>query len=74
MINAGIHVVVSAGGSNSDAINFSPARVPSAITVGASGIDDARTSFSNYGSIVDVYAPGQNVISAWIGNPDVGFH
>ncbi|KAG9223385.1 hypothetical protein PLEOSDRAFT_1095843 [Pleurotus ostreatus PC15] len=66
---AGIHVVVAAGNSNTDAANTSPARVPSVITVGAITISDARSSASNYGSVVDVYAPGQNIISAWIGSP-----
>nr|VWO96752.1 Cuticle-degrading protease (EC (Chymoelastase) (PR1) [Ganoderma boninense] len=63
----GIHVTVAAGNNNADASSFSPARAPSAITVGASTIADARASFSNFGSIVDIFAPGQNVISAWIG-------
>ncbi|KAF4562502.1 subtilisin-like serine protease [Pleurotus pulmonarius] len=65
--SAGIHV--AAGNSNTDAGNTSPARVPSVITVGAITIADARSSASNYGSVVDVYAPGQNIISAWIGSP-----
>lgn len=43
--------------------------MPSVITVGAITIADARSSASNYGSVVDVYAPGQNIISAWIGSP-----
>ncbi|KAF9453837.1 serine protease [Macrolepiota fuliginosa MF-IS2] len=64
----GIHVVVAAGNSNTDAGSTSPARAASAITVGASTIDDARSSISNYGSVVDVFAPGQDVISSWIGS------
>ncbi|KAJ3526668.1 hypothetical protein NMY22_g10076 [Coprinellus aureogranulatus] len=64
-VAAGFHVVVAAGNSNVDAINSSPARVPEAVTVGASNILDQRASFSNYGALVDVFAPGQNVISAW---------
>ncbi|RDB29494.1 Cuticle-degrading protease [Hypsizygus marmoreus] len=68
LTNAGIHVVVAAGNSNTDAGSTSPARAPSAITVGASTIADARASFSNYGSVVDIFAPGQNVISSWIGS------
>lgn len=67
----GIHVTVAAGNNNADASSFSPARAPSAITVGASTIADARASFSNFGSIVDIFAPGQNVISAWIGGVNV---
>ncbi|KAF5385321.1 hypothetical protein D9615_001506 [Tricholomella constricta] len=68
LTNAGIHVVVAAGNSNVDAGSTSPARAPSAVTVGASTIADARASFSNYGSVVDIFAPGQNVISSWIGS------
>ncbi|KAF9466801.1 serine protease [Collybia nuda] len=64
----GIHVAVAAGNSNLDAGTTSPARAPSAVTVGASTIADARASFSNFGSVVDVFAPGQNVISSWIGS------
>lgn len=62
---AGVHVTVAAGNSNVNAQNTSPARVQSLITVGASNIADAKASFSNFGSIVDVFAPGQNIISAW---------
>jgi len=68
LTNSGVHVVVAAGNSNTDAGTTSPARAPSAITVGASNINDARSSFSNYGSVVDVFAPGENVISSWIGS------
>ncbi|KAI0639444.1 serine protease [Trametes polyzona] len=64
----GIHVTVAAGNSNTDAGSTSPARAPAAVTVGASTIADARASFSNYGSVVDIFAPGQNVISSWIGS------
>ncbi|KAF5387942.1 hypothetical protein D9615_000786 [Tricholomella constricta] len=68
LTNSGIHVAVAAGNSNTDASTTSPARAPSAVTVGASTIADARASFSNFGSVVDLFAPGQNVISAWIGS------
>ncbi|KAF8996963.1 serine protease [Cyathus striatus] len=68
LTDAGIHVAVAAGNSNTDANTTSPARAPSANTVGASTIVDERASFSNYGSIVDIFAPGQNVISSWIGS------
>ncbi|KAF8157239.1 serine protease [Crassisporium funariophilum] len=68
LTNAGIHVVVAAGNSNVNAANTSPARAPSAITVGASTITDARASFSNFGSVVDTFAPGANIISTWIGS------
>ncbi|KAH8800524.1 serine protease [Flagelloscypha sp. PMI_526] len=62
---AGVHVVVAAGNSNTDAGSTSPARAPSAVTVGATTITDARASFSNYGSVVDIWAPGQDIISAY---------
>ncbi|CAA7269772.1 unnamed protein product [Cyclocybe aegerita] len=68
LTSGGVHVTVAAGNSNTNAANTSPARAPSAITVGASTIADARASFSNYGAVVDVFAPGANVISSWIGS------
>ncbi|SJL18166.1 uncharacterized protein ARMOST_21742 [Armillaria ostoyae] len=67
VINAGIHVVVAAGNDNTNASGTSPARVAAAITIGASTISDARASFSNYGSVVDIFAPGQYITSSWIG-------
>lgn len=66
VINAGIPVVVAAGNDNFDAQYYSPARVPNAITVAASSSDDARAWFSNYGSLVDLFAPGVDVLSAGI--------
>jgi hypothetical protein len=62
-VAAGVHVVVSAGNNNEDANGHSPARAPSVITVGATTIGDARSDISNYGPVVDIFAPGQNVIS-----------
>ncbi|GLB33454.1 putative peptidase S8 family protein [Lyophyllum shimeji] len=67
--NAGVHFVTTAGNSNTDAANFSPGRVPAAITVAASTIADAVSTSSNSGSVIDLFAPGQNVLSAWIGSP-----
>merc|ERR1740121_1477133 len=63
-VNSGVVVVVAGGNSNSDACRFSPAFVPSAITVGSTTSVDARSSFSNYGSCTDIWAPGSNVVSA----------
>jgi subtilisin family serine protease len=63
--NAGITFAVAAGNSSANACNSSPARAPSAITVGASTSGDARASFSNFGSCVDIFAPGQSITSAW---------
>lgn len=63
-IKAGVNVVVAAGNENADACGVSPARVPAALTVGASTKTDARASFSNYGSCVDLLAPGDRIVSA----------
>jgi len=63
-VNAGVTVVVAGGNSNSDACYFSPAFVPSAITVGSTTSLDARSSFSNYGACTDIWAPGSSVTSA----------
>ena len=65
-VNAGIVVVVAAGNSSADACSYSPARVPGAITIGATDIRDARASYSNFGSCVDMWAPGTQITSAWI--------
>jgi hypothetical protein len=64
-IAAGVTYAIAAGNGAADACTTSPARVPAAITVGASNFYDAQASFSNYGSCVDVYAPGQNITSTW---------
>ena len=63
-VKAGVSVVVAAGNSNADACQSSPARAPSAITVAASSNNDRRASFSNWGACVDLFAPGQNIVSA----------
>ena len=63
-VASGAHVVVAAGNSNADACNASPASAPSAITVGATAFNDYRASFSNIGTCVDIFAPGQNIESA----------
>merc|ERR1719297_650160 len=62
-VNAGVTVVVAGGNDNSDACNFSPAFVPSAITVGSTDSNDRRSSFSNYGRCTDIWAPGSSVRS-----------
>src|ERR1043166_3691075 len=56
---------IAAGNSNVDACTTSPADVPSAITVGATTITDARASFSNFGTCLDIFAPGNNITSSW---------
>jgi subtilisin family serine protease len=64
-INSGVTYAVAAGNSNTNAANSSPARVAAAITVGSSTSSDARSSFSNFGSVVDIFAPGSSILSAW---------
>jgi oryzin len=68
--NAGVLTVVAAGNSNDNAANYSPASSPNALTIGATDINNARASFSNYGTIVDLFAPGVDVLSCWIGSDD----
>lgn len=68
LVNKKITVVVAAGNSNADACNFTPARVAGAITVGATESNDSRASYSNFGSCLDVFAPGSAISSAWIGS------
>jgi len=63
-VNSGVVVVVAGGNSNSDACRFSPAFVPSAITVGSTDSRDRRSSFSNYGACTNIWAPGSSVLSA----------
>ena len=64
-INDGVTYSIAAGNSNVDACTTSPARVASAITVGATTITDARASFSNFGTCLDIFAPGNNITSSW---------
>lgn len=65
MVNAGVTVVVAAGNESDNACNYSPARAAAAITVGSTTNTDARSSFSNYGSCLDIFAPGSNITAAW---------
>jgi len=58
LVSSGVTTVVAAGNSNDDAANYSPASTPSVITVGAATIADAKASYSNFGSLVDIWAPG----------------
>jgi subtilisin family serine protease len=69
-IAAGVTYAVAAGngdldGVEQDACNYSPARVPEAITIGATDRTDKKTSWSNYGSCVDWFAPGAAITAAW---------
>ncbi|PNS14814.1 Subtilisin-like protease [Sphaceloma murrayae] len=61
--NNGVFVAVAAGNSNINAANTYPASAPNACTVGSSDSANARSSFSNYGAVVDVFAPGSAIIS-----------
>ena len=67
-IRAQVTYVVAAGNGNSDAGAYSPAAVTEAITVGATNRADSRAEFSNYGSTLDLFAPGVSIPSAWIGS------
>jgi subtilisin family serine protease len=64
-ITSGVTYAIASGNSNADACNFSPARVAEAITVNASDTNDARASFSNFGTCTDIFAPGVNITSSW---------
>lgn len=66
MIGSGVVAAVAAGNDNANACNSSPARVAEAITVGSTTNTDARSSFSNFGSCVDLFAPGSSIVSAGI--------
>jgi subtilisin family serine protease len=65
VINDGVTAVVAAGNSAVDACGSSPARLPAALTVAASDSADRQASFSNFGSCVDLYAPGVGITSAY---------
>lgn len=64
-INDGVTYALAAGNENQNACNTSPARVANAITVGSTTMTDARSSFSNFGTCVDIFAPGSSITSAW---------
>lgn len=68
VIADGVTMAVAAGNENTDTCSKSPARVPEALTAAASDINDARASFSNRGTCVDLFAPGVNITSAWLDN------
>ena len=63
--NSGVAIAVAAGNSNTNACNSSPARAANAITVGSTTTTDARSSFSNFGTCLDLFAPGSGILSAW---------
>ncbi|KAL2846437.1 peptidase S8/S53 domain-containing protein [Aspergillus pseudoustus] len=67
-VEAGVHFAVAAGNDNADACSYSPAAAEKAVTVGASTLGDERAYFSNYGKCTDIFAPGLNILSTWIGS------
>ena len=67
-VDAGIHFAVAAGNDNADSCNYSPAAAEKAVTVGATTLADERAYFSNYGKCNDIFAPGLNILSTWIGS------
>lgn len=69
LVSAGLTTVVAAGNGNANACATSPARVPVALTVGATTDADQRAAFSNYGTCVDLFAPGVNMLSDWYTTP-----
>ncbi|MER5207465.1 S8 family peptidase [Streptomyces sp. NPDC002825] len=69
--DAGVLPVIAAGNSSQDACDISPASATGVVTVAASNIRDEETSFSNYGPCVEIYAPGQGIVSARIGGGSV---
>ncbi|MFE6132335.1 S8 family serine peptidase [Streptomyces sp. NPDC056437] len=64
-IASGVTYVIAAGNDGANASNYSPARVTEAITVGSTTSTDARSSFSNYGTVLDIFAPGSSITSSW---------
>ena len=65
LANAGVPIAVAAGNSNANACNSSPARAANAITVGSTTTTDARSSFSNFGTCLDLFAPGSGILSSY---------
>ncbi|MFI1209259.1 S8 family peptidase [Streptomyces sp. NPDC020802] len=64
-IASGVTYAVAAGNESTNASTRSPARVTEAITVGATTSTDARASYSNYGAVLDLFAPGSSITSSW---------
>jgi subtilisin family serine protease len=68
LANSGVFLAVAAGNDNANAANYSPASAANATTVAASTSTDAKASYSNYGSTVDIYAPGSSIVSDYLGS------
>ena len=73
VVASGIPFAVAAGNDNANACGYSPAAAADAITVGSTTSSDGRSSFSNYGTCVDIFAPGSGITAAWI-NSDTGLN
>jgi subtilisin family serine protease len=65
-VSAGVFMAVAAGNEAQNAANVSPASEPTAFTVGASDSTDKFASFSNFGAVVDIIAPGVSILSTWL--------
>ena len=64
-IASGVTYAIAAGNSSANASSYSPARVSTAITVGATTSSDAKASYSNYGSVLDIFAPGSSILAGY---------
>lgn len=64
-VEAGVVFAVAAGNSSADACTQSPAATPAAVTVGATTSSDAMAYYSNFGSCLDIFAPGSGIVSSW---------
>jgi subtilisin family serine protease len=67
-VTNGVFFAVAAGNENQNACNVSPARATGAFTIGSTTNTDARSSFSNFGTCVNIFAPGSSILGAWIGS------
>jgi hypothetical protein len=70
-VSAGLFLAVAAGNEAQNAANVSPASEPTVFTVGATDSNDKIASFSNFGSVLDIFAPGVSILSTWIGGRTV---
>lgn len=73
LVNSGVFLAVAAGNSNMNAASYSPASEPLVCTIGATDSNDARAYYSNYGEVVDLFAPGSDVLSTLPGNSSVSY-
>jgi len=64
-VNAGVFYAVAAGNDNANACNYSPASAANAYTIGSTTSSDYRSSFSNYGTCLDIFAPGSSILSTY---------